>query len=1260
MKTTIYFPLALLCILCTIKAHTQSPGGVSSGLVNWYKCDAGIGAVVDNTPITQWNDQSGTAKHASQSTLINRPRYRTAGANGYGGVEFIGGGRFLNVDFSSLSNSDYTIFIVSKRAASSINQYVLGNQTGTPNPNFQIGYPSSVQLTQAHYGNALNLTVPAYNVATQAPTVMVAEFNSSSGKAISETYDGTKYTASNTSTTKFSYTSTSGVIGRGSSFNGLIGQIYEIAIYNRVLTSTEKKQVQTYFNTKYGVSIPIADHLYYTNTTYASDLFGIGKDLTTQGLNQTISSSENSDDMLELSAPSSLDNGDYLFMGNDNRSRSFVTYTGANCAIKSIFDRKWKVREVGEVGTLTMKFNLTGISGYTANELALVVDNNSNGFDDDTPVTGTLSGNTLTFAGIDLANNATVALVAYIPKWYAVVSGNSSGAVWASSLNGTPQALGGTCSRYDLEIKNGVTVTNDMAFVCKSLIVPSGATMNLGSYNITLYGDLSVSGTLNAQTSTIYFNGTSTQALTGTQAVTLYNMISNNTTVLDNNSSALRISRMLQINAGTFNTNQKVTILSDASGTGSIAASTGTISGNLTVQRYSNRTNAGWVNVCSPVQNGTLQDWDDNLITSGFPGSDYPSYNFNNITWYNETVSGNKNAGYTGATNITNTVKPKFGYFIYMNAGAMNLDVTGPIFQGNQTLPVTFTNTGNASGDGWCLVGNPYASAIDWNASGWTKTNMANAIYVWSPAVNQYATYINGVAANGGSNIIPSSQSFFVQATALNPILTASESVKTMTQGTYRSTELDGGLLSIGMSGPGGTDEVSLAWKRDATAQYDVEHDALKLRSPSPDVPTLAIVDDNGEELSINCLERINSGVKITLHAIVSANGIYTMRFGGLSQFANGSCVSLTERSSGRTFILREDEELELMMITGEESNIYDLSVSSPVIATIKDATCYGDTDGSVTVHASREGARSLTWKNSSDEVIHVSKTSGMATTLTGLAAGVYSIELNGTENCSSTKAVFVIAQPAKVRIHALTESPTCPNTPDGSITLSAAGGYGDYSFRWNDGVQEKQRVGLTQGNYEVVATDKMGCMSVENIMLMSDSPIEIRIEGMKEMYELSAGTVDIDAFTQPIPETNFEWYIDGSGPYSTTSQISTSINSEGEHSIVLVATSPWCTEMAEAKFNVAKPVSHSFDNDLMAYYANNCATIQTKFGESRQLQITIYNPIGQRIVETWKGAAESQRIDIPLSAYAGEAIIVVTDAYSGETKTFRVICIGK
>ena len=852
MKTKIYKTLALILgIAASGQVFSQAPGGVSSGLAIWLKADAGTSSTSNGALLTSWNDQSGNGINATQSdpSSTPRPRFVTNAMNGNPAIEFNGGGRFFNINYSSLG-SDYTIITVVERFDATTLRYVVGVQSTTPR-GMHLGYANNTTLRFGENAAAANadVTVNGYDATTETPCVVMGEYPSTSSRTVTEIKNAvTSSTTDNDATS--SPGMTNGVIGRGFGTQGINGYIAEVIAYNRQLTATEKANIYTYLSIKYGFSIAVAEHDYYGFSSYSHDLFGIGNN-TAQGLNQTSSQSENSDGIVQFSSPSSLGNGDYLICGNDNGSTSFSAYGGSSCAITNIMGRRWKVEETGEVGTITVRFNVTGLTP-SPSDMILMVDNDGDGYDDETPIEGSYSAPFLTFTGVSMNNGAEFTLAEGTAVWYSRASGNTTDAIWSKSPTGSPQAISSFCSRTSIVIQAGHSITNNALITARNFTIENTASFNQGSTSMTLHGTYLNSGTHTITTGTVNFNGTSSQSITGTTITEFHNVNCNNAAGVSVAGTGMSVKGLLQVNAGTFSTNGRLTLNSYSTGTGSIGPlSSGDVIGDVTIQRNHTALSNGWVNICAPVSGEIVSDWNDDMITTGFPGSDFPSYSFNNVQWYNETLSGNRNQGYTGVTSISESLVAGRGYFIYMNAGNLNLDVTGPILKNLQSLPVTFTNTGNAVADGWSLVGNPYPSAIDWDAAGWTKTNIANAVYVYDQSIGQFASYINGVGTNGGTGIIPSSQSFFVQANAASPILRVTESVKTSTSGTFKNLRSTN-MIKLSLNNGGKKDETVITFDETSTMGFEFDSDAQKLKSPQENAPYFCSVSADGFDLAIN------------------------------------------------------------------------------------------------------------------------------------------------------------------------------------------------------------------------------------------------------------------------------------------------------------------------------------------------------------------------------------------------------------------------
>lgn len=919
--------LSLLCITIAASVATaQSPGGVSSGLTVWLKPDAsGITPIADGSTVDNWNDASGLANHATQTTAANRPLYYNNVFNGNPALAF-SANRFLNIDFSEITNSNYTIITVSKRTQSigSILS-ILGTVSGQ---GLTLLYPSSTVARQRQFGNWVSATIPAYSV-NELPCIMACRFNTTSGKRLWRIYDGVNVSRIGSNTTQSASTG-QGRIGRGESTDYFNGYIAEVIAYNRVLTTAELLQIHTYLCVKYGLSVPVAEHLYPFDATYQNDVFGIGAS-SASVLNQTTSESVGIDDIIRVSNPSSLGNEEYMFCGNDNAATSFGAYVGSNCTINSIMARDWKFRQVGDVGTVDLRFDMTGIAGVTPADLRLLVDLDGDGYDDETLLTGTYSAPYFTVSAVTIPNNAILTLCQAKDHYYAVATGLSNAAIWSDSPTGTPGFLPGSCAAMNLTITSGKVVDNNLAAItCRNFTLEAGATFNAGllvTQNININGNITVNGVWNDQNCVVNLNGTSPQSVSGTGYLRVQDCnLTNASGFTINNLGVIVYGNMFISSGGVINTNNKMTLWSDATGTGEIQSlAAGTVNGEVNVRRYRPSGPIGWVNFSCPLQNAIVEDWDNDITTTGFMGSDYPANSFNSIRYYDETVPGAKDQGYVGVTSDMNPLVPGRGYYVYLPSGAATLTARGIINRDDVNLNVQYT--ANGTGAGWNLVGNPYPATINWDSPSWTKTNMNNAVYIYRASINQYASYVGGIATNGGSALIAPGQSFFVEANASSPTLIVRENCKSASPGTFRSMQSGADVLSLRMIMGEWQDETILVSNMDATSNFDPSMDAKKLRSPMTEAPYLAILDNAGENLSIKNIALTGEEQIIPVRIEAGVTGVYTLEVQGLNAFARGARVTLEDVFTNAAYVLSEDGNIELPLVAGDMIQRYQLRI---------------------------------------------------------------------------------------------------------------------------------------------------------------------------------------------------------------------------------------------------------------------------------------------------------------------------------------------
>lgn len=572
----------------------------------------------------------------------------------------------------------------------------------------------------------------------------------------------------------------------------------------------------------------------------------------------------------------------------------FSTAASTHCTIFSQFQRMYEITVKGSPGQMNVVMNLSMVSGVdNPSTIKMYIDVAKNGIQDDFPINGVVSGSTITFGLLSLINNDNVYFAERTSTYYAVGTGSFHSALWARSAGGATLSQPNFCDAVSLVIQNGysVTLSQNGNTACNNFNIEAGGTLiftGAGNSLLRLKGDWYSDGTLIQPAGKVEFNGNHHQSIEG-GAQAFNNVTINNVTGVSIQATEVQITKELKIQTGTLTTNDALVITSNASGTAYIASltsATANIVGDVTIQRYHNAAAAGWVMLAAPVGGLTVADWNDDLTTTGFPGSDYPLTSFNNIRYYDESIAGTFGNGYFGVSSITSPLDPMSGYYVYTFAGAHNIDVSGPIQKFNLNIPVTYTNNGILGHDGWNLVSNPYPSAINWTTGGaWTKTNIANEVYIYNAATGNYATYISGVSANGGSPIIASSQAFFVRATGASPTLAITENAKTTSVGVFKSNE-EGSLAILSIGREDKNDELVLGLNVGVSG-YESGIDAIKLVNPTGSVSVAA----HGVANELLAIDHIGSDTKIIpLYINVPHDGKYDVTLRILN--GEGSLVS--------------------------------------------------------------------------------------------------------------------------------------------------------------------------------------------------------------------------------------------------------------------------------------------------------------------------------------------------------------------------------
>lgn len=674
--------------------------------------------------------------------------------------------------------------------------------------------------------------------------------------------------------------------------------------------------------------------------------------------------------------------------------------------------------------------------------------------------------------------------------------------------------------------------------VNKSLTVSQG-TFNIGTSNhVAIAGNLVVNGSLLVDNSKVSFIGSAPQLIDASPMVLTDVEVNQSaaSTVTLSDTTLIDIRRRLAVISGsTLNAgNDQLRLLSSADGTANVApiASGGAIVGSVVAQRYLPKAvqRAEYYHLASPFTNATFAEWNDDT-------------SIKSIKQYNEAT-----AKYTNVS-VASTIINGRGYVVDISNPLIDtLQASGTLRQGNVGVSVTTQTPGVVSGSyGWNLIGNPYASTIDWDNVAINETQVYNAIYMWDNFGNSgqgngigvSVSYVDGVGtpASFTGQLAPG-QAFWVKALQ-NTSIQFTESAKITDTNTtvFRQKEVPN-VLRIVVNGDGVNDETVVRLREGATENFDGKYDAYKYFGTGFNISTLT--SDNVKAV-INALGTSSCDKNIPLVTAGAKKGSFTLNFSGIDSFDPSitlALVDLVEKktidirsNASYTFVVNDDnfEAIEKRFEIAIGSNA--ASIDNAILAR-GESLCEDQDLARVTLEASEPGIEyTVEWNGNklSDPLIGTGSAIELMVRTASLAVGENEVTVMATSGiCSATALATkpVITRFKRGEISSVQKGDICLT---GSATLRAAGADAEGWYHWyesEDGTepildQKSAEFVTPQLNktktYYVAAVNALGCegnrVPVQAIVSQPEN-VELTIDGEGNL-------------TSSVSEGN-QWYLDG------------------------------------------------------------------------------------------------------------------------------------
>ncbi len=162
------------------------------------------------------------------------------------------------------------------------------------------------------------------------------------------------------------------------------------------------------------------------------------------------------------------------------------------------------------------------------------------------------------------------------------------------------------------------------------------------------------------------------------------------------------------------------------------------------------------------------------------------------------------------------------------------------------------------------------------------------------------------------------------------------------------------------------------------------------------------------------------------------------------------------------------------------------VTISQPTAVSVgisgSNVTCNGSSTGSATANPTG-GTPTYTylWSNSQT-----------SQTISGLAAGTYTVTVHDINNCSAVNSI-TITQPSTLTSSISSQTNvSCNGGNNGTATVTGSGGTPSYTYTWSNSQTSQTATGLSSGTYYVTVKDTHNCTSVSSVTITQPAALSV------------------------------------------------------------------------------------------------------------------------------------------------------------------------
>jgi hypothetical protein len=792
-------------------------------------------------------------------------------------------------------------------------------------------------------------------------------------------------------------------------------------------------------------------------------------------------------------------------------------------------------------------------------------------------------------------------------------------------------------SLLDIRTGGNTIAINLGASTGGGVVVEDGSSMHLHSNKLNLTGAATVNGgnetgvllienadieitSSSNNHSNLYFDSTANDL-----RYLRVNLTGNGDVVVQ---SAVEISDAIKINAGDLNANGFITMLSTADKTANLEEieTDGRVIGNIVVQRYMSMKPKMYRYISTPVSGVTVANWQEFFpITGNFEGTSTGTglttaaslFTYREPNW----------VPYPTTTNEA-PIQKGIGYAAYIrNETEFLIENVGNPFQGNVEFSVYGIET-----EGFNLLGNPYASTIEWSneAGAWLKTSISSVVavrnntssttgqFMYYDAATGLGTGTGGVLAGGR---IAQGQAFYVQSTGPTPSLTITEKAKSQGQQVlYREDDTPVSHILLRLRNNISEDAALIAITDFGTDNFDAGFDGSKHSNIG--MFSLSTLSSDNRALAINNISDAFCTKEIPLKLENTAAGSYTLLAENLSSLSGVGRLTLMDRFTTTSIELLDGEQYSFD-ITSDPASFgagrFILTLSRPEVdgTIVPSAELACDEDGEVRLSTSQRGAEYTLISATGESIVTETSSGGE------LSLAIPEEKLREGVNTFSVRASF---KGCEAKLLDNNVSLTFSNAPviiadhvsvcNGEhATLSASSNANDVAYTWYDwnGKELKGTSGPileteainSETFFYVSAESSSGCISSKYPIVVT--PINMDVPVL---------FLDIDTLSTQVASETYQWFLNDK-PFAVSKDPTLSITEPGTYFVK--CSNGGCTKSSS--------VLEVYETDLrfpegkVSLYPNPTISdniqIKGRVNESDQFEVTIVDLAGRELYTT-------------------------------------------